>query len=96
MRLADRECAAVLVLRRERRVQRAIELARGIVGDVQQLGVGTGGKRNGENGEDRQEGDDDVPNQRRRAAQDLDAEAGRRGRSLSRKGTDKDPSAGTE
>jgi hypothetical protein len=76
VRLADGERPALFVLGGERGVQGAVELARRIVGDVQQLGVGTGGKRDGEEGEDRQEGDDGLPNQRGRAAQEVDTGMG--------------------
>jgi hypothetical protein len=94
VRLADGERAGVLVLRGERGIQRAVELARRIVGRVQQLGVGTGGKRDGEDAEDRQERDDGVPDQGRRAAQESDTETGRRRGRSSRDGPDKVPSAG--
>jgi hypothetical protein len=47
--LTDRDAG---VLGGEGGVDRAIELARGVIGDVQQLGLGVGGKRDGEDAQD--------------------------------------------
>ena len=89
MRLLDRELGPRLLLkaRDEASVDVAPQLASRIVRDVQELGRGVRRQRDRQDGEDRQEGDEGVPNQRRRAVQELEAEGVRPPRG------DKDPSA---